>query len=215
MSYSDEELIMISALQHFMFCERQCALIHLEQIWDDNVFTIQGELLHKKAHSEIFETRPDKKTEFGIPIRSLEYGITGKVDAIEFHKNGDLILVEYKRGTPKEGKEDEVQLCAQAFCLEEMKNCHIKKGFIFYHKNRRRHEVLFDEELRELTKSIIERTRSLLRSKLTPPPEYKKNCKLCSLYSWCLPKKMAQKRKNIRSFLERQLKKEDLLETNA
>ncbi len=215
MSYSDEDLLMISSLQHFMFCERQCALIHLEQIWADNIFTIQGELLHKRAHSETFEQRPKKKTEFGIPVRSLKYGITGKVDAVEFHTNGNIILVEYKRGSPKIGKEDEVQLCAQALCLEEMKETHIDAGAIYYGKTRRRHQVVFDENLREATVDTINKTRSLLESRKTPPPNYKKNCKRCSLYEYCLPEKMSKKRLNVKTFLKKQLLIEDSNETNA
>jgi len=206
---------MISSLQHYVFCQRQCALIHLENLWADNVFTIQGELLHNRAHSETFENRPLKTTEFGIPIRSLKYGITGKSDAIEFHSDGKILLVEYKRGRPKVGKEDEVQLCAQALCLEEMRKIKIDFGTIFYGKTRRRHQVEFTEELRDLTIEIINKTRLLLESKVTPLPEKKKACKSCSLLEYCLPDKLSKKRLNVKNYIKKIISMEDLDETDA
>lgn len=206
---SDEDLLMISSLQHFLFCERQCALIHVEQIWADNVYTIQGELLHKRAHSETFEKRPGKKTEFGIPIRSIKYGITGKLDAIEFHSNR-IEIVEYKRGKPKSIRADEVQLCAQALCIEEMKCTKIEKGSIYYGKIHRRHQVIFDDELRFLTHEVIKKTRMLLEEGITPPPVYKKNCKRCSVVNYCLPKK-TKINNNVHEYIINEIAKDELV----
>ncbi|MBP8986033.1 MAG: CRISPR-associated protein Cas4, partial [Syntrophobacterales bacterium] len=135
--YDEEDLLQLSALQHFLFCPRQCALIHIEQIWEENLYTIEGELLHQRSHSGKAEERPMKRTEFGMPIRSLELGLSGKTDAVEYKADGGIVPVEYKRGRPKKGREDEVQLCAQALCLEEMLGVSIPEGALFYGKVRR------------------------------------------------------------------------------
>ena len=123
--YSEDELLQLSALQHFVFCPRQCALIHIEQLWEENRFTAEGRIIHEDVHEEGVENRKDVKIERGIPLRSLELGLSGKADVVEFRKTQDgkkLILfpIEYKRGKPKLDHCDMVQLCAQAMCLEEM-----------------------------------------------------------------------------------------------
>jgi CRISPR-associated exonuclease Cas4 len=136
--YSDENLLMISALQHILFCERQCALIHVEQLWIENLFTVRGEVMHEKAHSGEVEYRDGIRIERGVPLRSLHLGLVGQADIVEFHKNPNNINkfipfpVEYKLGKPKSNRCDEVQLCAQAICLEEMMNVSISKGALFY-----------------------------------------------------------------------------------
>jgi CRISPR-associated exonuclease Cas4 len=191
--YSDEDLLPLSAMQHFLFCERQCALIHIEQIWAENLYTIEGELLHKRAHSGHRERRPDKRTEFGVPIRSLELGLSGKTDAVEYGADGSIIVVEYKRGRPKSGHADEVQLCAQAMCLEEMRGKHIPEGALYFGKVRRRKAVPFGAEIRRLTQQTAIRLHELVSSGVTPQPLYgKSKCPRCSLMSYCMPKKMGK-----------------------
>ena len=204
--YSDEDLLPLSALQHFLFCERQCALIHIEQVWAENVYTVEGELLHKRAHSGDREKRPGKRTEFGMPIRSLVLGLSGKTDAVEYAADGSILVVEYKRGRPKSGNADEVQLCAQAMCLEEMRGKPILEGALYYGKVRRRKTVAFDAELRQLTKQTATRLHELVRSAITPLPVYDKSkCPRCSLLSYCMPKKLG-KAPSVMGYLTRALR---------
>ena len=206
--YSDEDLLPLSALQHFLFCERQCALIHIEQIWTENLYTIEGELLHARAHSRSRETRQARKTEFGMPIRSLLLGLSGKTDAVEYEADGPILIVEYKRGRPKPGNADEVQLCAQALCLEEMRSEVIKEGALYYGKTRRRKSVLFDVALRELTRNTAERLHAFLWEGHTPLPTYNSaKCPRCSLLKLCMPKKMGRSM-SIDHYLSRMLKEE-------
>ena len=206
--YADEDLLQLSALQHFLFCERQCALIHIEQAWAENLYTIEGELLHKRAHSGEHETRRGKRAEFGMPIRSLELGLSGKTDAVEYGADGAVLVVEYKRGRPKAGGADEVQLCAQAMCLEEMRGKPILEGALYYGKVRRRKVVAFDAELRERTRRTAGRVHELVRSGLTPRPIYDRaKCPRCSLLGHCLPKKLA-KAASVEGYLKRMLGEE-------
>lgn len=190
--YADDDLLMISALQHFLFCERQCGLIHIEQAWAENVYTIEGELLHARAHSGASERRPGKRTEFGMPIRSLELGLVGRTDAAEYMPDGTVSVVEYKRGRPKKGLMDEVQLCAQAMCIEEMKGMRIERGALFYGKVKRRKQVEFTEELRTLTRETTARLHAFLEAGVTPKPVFDSaKCLRCSLLSACMPKKLS------------------------
>ena len=206
--YSDEDLIALSALQHFLFCERQCALIHIEQVWAENRFTIEGEVLHKRAHSRQRENRPDRRTEFGMPIRSLELGLSGRADAIEYIADGSVLLVEYKRGRPKVGGADEAQLCAQAICLEEMRGISILGGALYYGKSRRRKNVVFDEALRERTRQTAVRLHAFLRAGRTPTPTYTSTtCPRCSLLSYCMPKRLS-KASSVNAYFSRMLKEE-------
>ncbi len=191
--YTDEDLLQLSAIQHFIFCRRQCALIHIEQVWAENLYTIQGEIMHKRAHSGLREKRPGKRTEFGMPIRSLELGLSGKTDAVEYGADGSVLVVEYKRGRPKPGGADEVQLCAQAMCLEEMRGITIPQGALYYGKTRRRKAVAFDAELRERTRETVSLVHEFLRAEQTPPPVYSAaTCPRCSLLSYCMPKKLSK-----------------------
>ena len=144
--YSEDDLLPISALQHLTFCRRQCALIHIEQLWVDNIFTAQGNVLHERVHDEKRESRRDVRLEHGMPLRSLRLGLVGKGDVVEFHrdvsgKSWRPFPVEYKRGRNKEEECDRVQLCAQALCLEEMLGVGAASGAIYYGKDRRRVEV--------------------------------------------------------------------------
>jgi len=190
--YTEEDLIQLSALQHFVFCERQCALIHIEQIWSENLFTAEGRIMHDKADSNKFESRGNVRIDYSVPLRSLRLGLSGKADVVEFHKMEDgtwlPFPVEYKRGKPKADDCDKVQLCAQAICLEEMLKVEIKEGALFYGQTRRREDVVFDDRLRTVTEDISRRVHELIASGLTPKAEYSKKCESCSLLDLCLPK---------------------------
>lgn len=191
-TYSEDNLIMLSALQHFVFCERQCALIHIEQLWSENLFTAEGRIMHDKADSNKFESRRDVRIDFSVPMRSLRLGLIGKADVVEFHKRDEgtwlPFPVEYKRGKPKMDDCDRVQLCAQAICLEEMLNVAIPAGALFYGQTRRREDVLFDDGLRIETTEISQKVHELITGGVTPKAEYAKKCEKCSLLELCMPK---------------------------
>jgi CRISPR-associated exonuclease Cas4 len=175
-----------------MYCERQCALIHIEQLWTENLFTAEGRIMHDKVDTANKESRGNIRIEYGVPMRSLRLGLIGKADVVEFHRMDDGMWmpfpVEYKRGKPKIGDCDKVQLCAQAICLEEMLNVEIKSGALFYGRTRRREDVVFDEKLRMETENAANKVHALIESGTTPKPEYSKKCKKCSLYELCMPK---------------------------
>jgi len=191
-TYSEESLLQLSALQHFVYCPRQCALIHIEQAWSENVFTAEGRIMHDKADSNKFESRGNIRIDYSVPLRSLRIGLIGKADAVEFHKMDDgtwlPFPVEYKRGKPKMDDCDKVQLCAQAICLEEMLNVQIKNGALFYGQTRRREDVVFDEGLRVETEETARKVHELIESGITPKAEYAKKCDKCSLFELCMPK---------------------------
>lgn len=180
----------ISALQHTLFCERQFALIHLEQEWSENRHTAEGRVLHERAHEGSPESRGDIRTVRGISVASAVFGLTGQCDVVEFHRGGRVVPVEYKRGKPKSHRADEVQLCAQALCLEEMLALpRIAAGVLFYGKPHRRTEVALDDALRELTVGVAVRARDILSSGRTPPAHYEKSkCAACSLLDICQPR---------------------------
>ena len=189
---------MLSALQHYIFCPRQCALIHTEQIWEENRLTAEGRLMHERVHEAGHESRGDLRIARGVPVRSLRLGLVGMADMVEFHRvppnHWQPFPVEYKRGKPKPDRSDSVQLCAQAICLEEMLGLEIPCGAHFYGRTRRRHDVVFDVGLREEVEKTAERVRALLSSGTTPAAEYAKKCENCSIVSECLPKTMAKHR---------------------
>ncbi len=197
--YTEDDLLMLSALQHYLFCPRQCALIHIEQSWEENRLTAEGRILHERVHTAGRESRRDIKLEFDLPLRSLRLGISGRADVVEFHLQDNGIWqpypVEYKRGRPKKDDSDRVQLCAQALCLEEMLDISVPAGALFYGKKHRRTEVTFDKELTDKTIATADNLHKLVASGITPPPEYSKKCKSCSFVSICLPKAMAKKRR--------------------
>jgi CRISPR-associated exonuclease Cas4 len=182
---------MISALQHFLFCPRQCALIHIEQVWAENRLTAEGRILHERVHGGGRESRRTLRIEYDVPIRSLRLGLIGRADIVEFHrqdKGGWLPLpVEYKRGRPKKDDTDRVQLCAQALCLEEMLDCTVPAGALYYGEKRRRFEVAFDQPLREMVEQTAREVHALLVTAATPPPRYDARCESCSLLDLCLP----------------------------
>lgn len=205
--FQEDDLLPISALQHLIFCERQCALIHIEGVWAENELTVRGSLLHEKVDSgEPPESRRDLRIVRGLPLRSFRLGLTGKADVVEFHRvspDGDLsgasveleglkdrwrpFPVEYKRGKPKRNACDEVQLCAQALSIEEMLSVRIPGGALFYGKTRRRLDVSFDTSLRSLTERAARRLHELFDSGTTPPAILEPKCENCSLKNHCLP----------------------------
>ncbi len=208
--FSEDQLLPLSALQHWLFCPRQCALIHLEQAWAENRFTAEGQVLHKKAHDGADENKAGVRITRGMVVRSLTLGISGQCDVVEFHapESGGItsdildikymqrpVPVEYKRGKPKGHRADEVQLCAQAMCLEEMLGTEIPKGFLYYGEKRRRTEVAFDAALRQLTTETAAALHAMIDSRETPPAEYlPRRCDSCSLIEICQPKSMRYKR---------------------
>ena len=190
-NYEIDDLIFLSALNHYLYCPRRCALIHIEQLWSENLFTAEGRIMHDKADSNKFESRGNVRIDYSVPLRSLRLGLVGKADVVEFHKHGDMWIpfpVEYKRGKPKMDDCDKVQLCAQAICLEEMLNIEIREGALFYGQTRRREDVVFDKTLRMETEDTAKKVHELIESGITPRAEYSKKCKLCSLLNICLPK---------------------------
>ena len=221
----DDDYVMISALQHYLFCKRQCALIHLEHTWEENKLTAEGKILHEHVDAGGSETRKTLHLARSIRLFSRNLGITGVADMVEFHlANVEFTQegmrqaiplkdvsglwkpfpVEYKRGKPKSHRADEVQLCAQAICLEEMLNVNIPSGALFYGELRRRSDVSFDADLRKLTAETAKGVHDLLSSGITPEATSGKWCTLCSLVDTCKPKQLTA-RHSARLWLERQL----------
>lgn len=204
--YTEDDLLMLSALQHLLFCPRQCALIHIEQLWNENRLTAEGRILHERVHTASRESRRKIRVEFDLPIRSLTLGISGRADVVEFHlrENGiwQPFPVEYKRGRPKGDDSDRVQLCAQAMCLEEMLNVPVPKGALFYGKKQRRLEVALDALLRRKTTEMAMALHELFESTVTPSPVYSRRCERCSFIDLCLPRAMGKKR-TVQSYINR------------
>ena len=214
--YAEEDYLMLSGIQHFAFCKRQWAMIHIEQQWAENYRTTAGEIMHKKAHDEsAFEKRGNLLTVRGLRISSRSLGLSGQCDVVEFHQdeNGidlfgyegkwNIVQVEYKRGTVKENNADELQLCAQAVCLEEMFQMDIPEGFLYYGENRRRHQVEFTSELRSEVERTADKMHEMFRRGHTPGAKPSKQCKSCSLENLCLPK--LQKSGDVRKYIEKNI----------
>ncbi len=196
--YSEDELVPISALQHFLFCERQCALIHLEGLWAENRFTAEGRILHNRVERGGWEARGAVRVEYSVLLKSLRLGIAGIADVVEFHREEEgwrPFPVEHKRGRPKTDRCDEVQLCAQAICLEEMLDLRIKQGALYYGKTRHRKDVEFNETLREETESVSLQIHQLFATGVTPEPEYGPKCQSCSLRELCVPRSRSRYRR--------------------
>ena len=204
MNYTEDDLIMLSALQHYAFCQRQCALIHIEQVWQESGLTAEGRIMHERVHEQDRESRGNVRIEYGLPLRSLRLGLIGKADVVEFHRiNKDTwqpFPVEYKRGKPKVDHCDLIQICAQAMCLEEMLSVSVPSGAIFYGRTRRRLDVSFNDNLRKETEDVARQAHELIASGITPPPVYEKRCKSCSLIAECLPK-TAGKKSSVKRYL--------------
>lgn len=206
--FAEDELLPISALQHLLFCERRAALTLIECVWEDNVFTVKGSLFHTKTHEETAtEVRGDVRVARGLRILSLRLGLSGKTDVVEFHREEESSTpslgqaaklpgvegywrpfpVEYKRGRLRHEEGYEVQLCAQAICLEEMLGEAVTSGAIFYGETNRRLDVAFTRELRSQTEAAAARLHELIRSGVTPAAKHEKKCERCSLMPLCLP----------------------------
>ncbi len=209
--FTEDDLIPVSALCHLVYCPRQCALMFIENIWEDNLFTIEGSQLHEKVHQdEPLEARGDLRIARSLRIKSNRLGLTGITDVVEFHKIEENIqnencfrfpgepdpwrvfIVEYKRGRLRHEKGFEVQLCAEALCLEEMTGAAVLEGAVFYGKPRRRLGVVFTKDLREETESAVRSLHELISSGITPPAVYDKKCESCSLINVCLPKSLSR-----------------------
>lgn len=221
--YSEDDLLPISALQHMVFCERQAALIHIEGLWQENVLTVEGEQLHERVHSQESSTLHNVRTVRGLRIRSLRLGLIGVADVVEFgqvEKLGDGVavpgigpglwqpyIIEYKRGKPKLDRSDEVQLCAQAMCLEEMLGASIRESAFFYGTPRRRQTASLDDTLRQETEEVAGKVHRLLLSGKTPAPVYSHKCQHCSLIDRCLPKTAGSPRR-VAGYLKKMLENE-------
>ncbi|MFH1038029.1 MAG: CRISPR-associated protein Cas4 [PVC group bacterium] len=208
--YAEDELIPISALQHYFFCPRQCALIHLERLWEENRFTAEGRILHERVEQGGQETRGDVRVEYSVLLKSLRLGIAGIADVVEFHREREMwkpFPVEHKRGKPKDDRCDEVQLCAQAICLEEMLEVRIEHGALYYGKTRHRKDVEFDECLRQETENKARQVHELFEKGITPAAEYGKKCESCSLYDLCVPK-IRSRYRSTTNYLKRMIEAE-------
>ena len=200
--YNEDDLLPLSGIQHFAFCERQWGLIHVENQWVENLRTAEGRLLHQRVDDPYFtESRGDVKTVRSVPLFSKNLGLYGVADVIELHRNtGDASgigysIVEYKSGKPKPDDRDEVQLCAQAICLEEMLGIKLDHGYMYYGETRHRHRVDFDVSLRSRVKTLAEKMHLLYTHGITPPAVKGKKCKNCSMEDICLPKLGGSSRK--------------------
>lgn len=229
--FNEEELLPLSLIQHLLFCERRAALIQIESLWEDNLYTVEGIHLHHKVDGDqSSECRGDLRITRALLLHSFVLGLSGKADVVEFHClpqdetaltpiSGEKAVViplagvsglwrpypvDYKRGKMRHEKGFEAQLCAQAICLEEMMGVAVPEGAIFYGKNRRRLVVSFDEKLRRETAEAAARLHELVRSSRTPLASYEKKCESCSLLHICLPK-VAGSGKNVKKYLSRML----------
>lgn len=217
--YQEEEYLMLSGIQHFAFCRRQWALIHIEQQWQENEHTIQGELMHKRAHDTYAtEKRKDVIVTRGMPIFSRAMGVSGNCDIVEFHKSQEgvslyghrglyeIYPIEYKKGSPKDTAIDILQLTAQAMCLEEMLCAQIREGAIFYGEIRRREKITFTEELRSQVKADFEEMHQLFDKRYTPKVKWSKSCNACSLKEVCVPK--LGKAISVKTYIQKALEEE-------
>jgi len=204
--YAEDDLLALSGLQHLAYCPRQWALIHLEQTWGENRFTAEGNLLHRRSDSAPGESRGELYVARSLRLHSYRLGLTGIADVVEFHRDPAGVTlpshqgrwrpypVEYKRGGPKEGEFDRVQLCAQALCLEEMLHTTVVEGSLYYGKTRRRVRVSIDEPLRARTTELAAQLHRMWESGQTPPPEYGPRCERCSLLEQCQPRSLNRQR---------------------
>jgi len=181
------EPLPLSALNHLLFCERRCALIHIEGVFAENVFTLQGDLLHQRADTPGYESRPGVRIVRALPLYSHRLGLTGKADVVEFTGGGTPCPVDYKRGKRRRWDNDDVQLCAQAMCLEEMLHVETPVGAIFHAASKRRREVVFTPALRDATMRAAARLHALVRGSQIPAAVIKPQCDGCSLKAICLP----------------------------
>lgn len=218
--YSEEDFLLLSGIQHVAFCERQWALIHIEQAWAENVRTIEGKYLHERADNPFKdETRKDIRVVRAMPIVCKKLGLRGVADVVEFHKTREAIEgitvrlknrkgwwrpypVEYKRGRPKSDDRDAVQLCAQAIALEEMLGVSIDTGFLYYAQTKRRVEIAFDQRLRKLVEELSKKMHKMFTEEKTPRAKKGKHCSLCSLKEICQPE-LTIRHRSVKEYLAR------------
>jgi CRISPR-associated exonuclease Cas4 len=193
-AWNDSELVMISALEHWSYCPRQCALIHLEQTFDENIYTVQGHMLHERVDEEHSELRGEVRIERAVPLWSKQLGLVGRADVVEFHGQQPF-PVEYKAGPRRRWGHDDLQLCAQALCLEEMTGQTVIRGAIYHHGSRRRREVVFDDELRRRVVEAVADIRQMLAAGILPPAVNDARCEHCSLIDSCLPSVIGETRR--------------------
>ena len=211
--YNEDDYLMLSGIQHYYFCKRQWALIHIEQQWAENQSTMEGNYLHEKADMPFLkEKRKDFLVSRAVPVSSKILGFTGIIDVIEFRRSDDGIklgrhsgtwipeVIEYKRGKEKPDERDIVQLCAQVICLEEKWDVRIDKSYLYYFKTNKRIEVLITNELRNKVIEISKEMHTLYNEQKIPPAEFFKNCQLCSLYDICMPK-ITKRRASVDNYL--------------
>ncbi len=221
MDYKEEDYLMLSGIQHYAFCRRQWALIHIEKQWEENVRTVEGNLVHQRVHDKLFdEKRKNILISRGMPIYSASLGASGECDVVEFHKCKEgvalfgkeglyeVIPIEYKKGKEKEEDVDVLQLAAQAMCLEEMLCCRIPVGYLYYHEVRRRAEVLINEELRKKVKDMFAEMHEMFERRHTPKVKRAKRCNACSLKNVCLPQLSSGG--SVREYINRTIGEEDV-----
>lgn len=186
-----DDPIMLSALQHWGYCPRQCALIHVEQAFDDNIYTMRGHAVHRQVDTPGWEAQSGARIERALPVWSDRLGLIGKCDVVEFRADGSIYPVEYKHGAKRTKLHDDLQLAAQAICLEEMTGKKISRGAIYHHSSRRRREVTFTDDLRKMVEETVSAIRAMLASGRLPPPVNDKRCRGCSLKEICQPQVLA------------------------
>lgn len=198
--------IMLSALEHYAYCPRQCALIHMEQVWSENLYTMRGRDVHERVDEISAVDVGGVRYERALPIWCRRLNLTGRADLVEFH--GDVPYpVEYKSGRHRRGNPETLQLCAQALCLEEMLGVAVPRGAIFWHGSRERREIVFTDAMREQVVDVAGKTAAMLAGGVLPPPVNDQRCEGCSLREACLPSVVADKgrsRKAMRELFEAQ-----------
>jgi len=215
--YADDELLSLSGIQHFRFCKRQWALIHVERQWEDNLRTAEGHIIHERVDDPFFnETRGNVIISRAFPLVSYTLGLNGIADVIEYTRSDQGILipdfdglwtmkpVEYKRGKPKIDERDEVQLCAQVMCLEEMFSVGIDEADFYYNEIRRRQHLEITDELRGLVSSLADEMHTIFLKGITPEANSGMNCALCSLVDVCMPK-LTKKKSSVRNYIGRHI----------
>ncbi len=194
LSHEVEEPVMVSAIEHFSYCPRQYALIHVEQVFEENLYTLRGRAVHEKVDEGDSTVEGGVRVERGLPIWSVRLSLVGKADIVEFH--GDTPYpVEYKHGPRRSKEHDDLQLCAQALCLEEMFGVKVESGAVYHYSSRKRREVFFDHHLREKVEETLRKMREVRSSGILPPPVNDRRCRNCSLFDSCMPSAVGEKRR--------------------
>lgn len=197
-----DDPIMLSALQHYSYCPRQCALIHIEQAFDENVHTMRGNAVHERVDEPGLGSFEGVRTEYALSVWSEKLGLIGKCDVVEFYPDGRIYPVEYKHGKKRAKAHDDIQLAAQAICLEEMTGKAVMHGAIYHHSSRRRREVAITASLRQQVEETVKAVRALLASGKLPPPVNDARCKECSLKEICQPEALTNKARQRKMHVE-------------